>query len=402
MIEANTRAFRLATLALCLGSAMIFANLHVVQSLLPTLALQFHLTELQASWSLTITILTLGLSLLVYGPLSDAIGRKPIMVVTMAGAVLVTLALSQVESYASLLLLRGLQGFFLGGLPAIAIAYMGDEFSRKAVVLAVGVYISANSLGGVTGRLLGGFVGEHFGWAAAFGAVGVLSALVLVAFVWLLPKSQHFQPKPLHPLHIAQDMGGHLRNPVLLAAFLMAGGNFMIFLNQYSYITFVLAAAPYHLSPHALGLLFLTYLSGTLAAAFSGRVTQYFSAPVGMALGILCLMGGSLLTLIPSLSAIVWGFMVSSFGFFLTHSLASSWVSHHALKARASASSLYLVFYYMGASVGGLLLAPFWAWQGWLGIILGSLLVYSLTLACSLWLYAKNNTFGKRVSVSPS
>ena len=83
MIEANTRAFRLATLALCLGSAMIFANLHVVQSLLPTLALQFHLTELQASWSLTITILTLGLSLLVYGPLSDAIGRKPIMVVTM-------------------------------------------------------------------------------------------------------------------------------------------------------------------------------------------------------------------------------------------------------------------------------------------------------------------------------
>jgi YNFM family putative membrane transporter len=386
MIEANTRAFRLATLALCLGSAMIFANLHVVQSLLPTLALQFHLTELQASWSLTITILTLGLSLLVYGPLSDAIGRKPIMVVTMVGAVLVTLALSQVESYSTLLLLRGLQGFFLGGLPAIAIAYMGDEFSRKAVVLAVGVYISANSLGGVTGRMIGGFVGEHFGWAAAFGVMGMLSAVLLVVFVLLLPKSQHFQPKPLHPRHIAQDMVGHLRNPVLLAAFLIAGGNFMIFLNQYSYITFVLADAPYHLSPHALGLLFLTYLSGTVAAAFSGRVTQYFSAPVGMALGILCLMGGSLLTLIPSLSAIVWGFMVSSFGFFLTHSLASSWVSHHALRARASASSLYLVFYYMGASVGGFLLSPFWEWQGWLGIVVGSLLVYSLTLGCSLWL----------------
>ena len=41
MIEANTRAFRAATLALCLGSAMIFANLHVVQSLLPTFAQQF-------------------------------------------------------------------------------------------------------------------------------------------------------------------------------------------------------------------------------------------------------------------------------------------------------------------------------------------------------------------------
>ena len=387
MIEANTRAFRAATLALCLGSAMIFANLHVVQSLLPTFAQQFQLTELEASWSLTITILTLGLSLLVYGPLSDAIGRKPIMVVTMAGAVLTTLALSQVESYTSLLVLRGLQGLFLGGLPAIAIAYMGDEFTRKAVVLAVGVYISANSLGGVMGRMVGGFVGEHFGWAAAFGAMGVLSAVLLVVFVWLLPKSQNFHPKPLHPLHIARDMGGHLRNPVLLVAFLIAGGNFMIFLNQYSYITFVLAAAPYHLSPHALGLLFLTYLSGTLAAALSGRVTQYFSAPVGMGLGIVLLMGGTLLTLIPHLYAIVWGFMVSSLGFFLTHSLARSWVSHHALQARASASSLYLVFYYMGASVGGFVLAPFWAWEGWLGIVVGSLLVYSLTLGCSMWLY---------------
>lgn len=387
MIEANTRAFRFATLALCLGSAMIFANLHLVQALLPTFALQFHLTELQASWSLTIAILMLGLSLLVYGPLSDAIGRKPIMVVTMAGAVLTTLALSQVESYSSLLLLRGVQGFFLGGLPAIAIAYMGDEFSRKAVALAVGVYISANSLGGVSGRILGGFVGEHFGWAAAFGVMGIVSAVLLVVFVLLLPPSRHFQPKPLHPVHVLQDLWGHLRNPVLLAACLVAGGNFMIFLNQYSYITFVLADAPYHLSPHALGMLFLTYLGGTVTAAFSGRIAQHLPAPLGMSLGILLLMGGTLLTLIPNLYAIVWGFMVSSFGFFFTHSLASSWVSHHALKARASASSLYLVFYYMGASAGGILLAPFWHWQGWLGVVVGSLLVYSLTLVCSLWLY---------------
>lgn len=72
------------------------------------LAQQFQLTELQASWSLTITILMLSLSLLVYGPVSDAIGRKTIMVVTMAGAVLTALALSQVEN---LQWIAGLTGF---------------------------------------------------------------------------------------------------------------------------------------------------------------------------------------------------------------------------------------------------------------------------------------------------
>ena len=391
MIETGSREFRHATLALCLGSAMVFANLHLVQSLLPTLAQQFHLSELQASWSLTITILMLGLSLLVYGPLSDAWGRKTIMVVTMSGAVLTTLAMSQVESYSTLLVLRGLQGLCLGGLPAIAIAYMGDEFSRKAVALAVGVYISANSLGGVMGRMIGGFVGEHYGWAAAFGAMGLVSALLLVIFVWLLPPSRNFQPKALHPLFVMHDMLGHVRNPVLLMAYWIAFGNFMIFLNQYSYVTFVLADAPYHLSPHALGMLFLTYLTGTFAAAISGRMTHYVSAPVGMALGILFLMSGSLLTLIPHLYAIIFGFMVSSFGFFLTHSLASSWVSHHALKARASASSLYLVFYYLGASLGGFVLSPFWQWHAWFGIVMGSLLIYACTLLCSLWLYRWQN-----------
>ncbi len=393
MIEVGSREFRHATLALCLGSGLVFANLHMTQPLLPMLAQQFQLTELQASWSLTITILMLSLSLLVYGPVSDAIGRKTIMVVTMAGAVLTALALSQVESYSGLLVLRGLQGFCLGGLPAIAIAYMGDEFTRKAVVWAVGVYISANSLGGVGGRLISGFVGEHYGWAAAFATLGIMGAVLLAIFIGLLPPSRHFHAKPLHPLSIARDMRDHLRNPLLVMAYLIAGGNFMIFLNQYSYITFVLSEAPYHLSTHALGMMFLTYLGGTLTSALSGRTAQHMPPTLGMALGILLLMLGTLLTLAPNLYVIILGFLVSSFGFFFTHSLASSWVSHHALKARASASSLYLVFYYLGASAGGFFLAPFWHWQGWSGIVIGSLLIYMLTLSCSLWLYRSSQPF---------
>lgn len=393
MVEAHSREFWLATLALCLGSLLVFANVHMTQPLLPLLAQQFHLTELQASWSLTITLLTLGFSLLVYGPLSDAIGRKPLMVASLLGAVLTTLALSQVQSYAMLVLLRGIQGICLGGLPAIAIAYMGDEFSRKAVALAVGFYISANSIGGVSGRLISGFVGEHYGWSMTFAVMGIIGAVLLILFAWLLPKSQHFVAKPLKLKQIIQDIIFHLKNPILLVAFLIAGGNFMMFIHQFSYITFVLSEEPYQLSTHALGMLFLTYLTGTVSAALSGHFAQHFPSPVGIALGIILLMIGSLLTLVPNLYVIIFAFMVNSFGFFLAHSLASSWVSQHATRARASASSLYLVFYYLGASLGGLVLTPFWHYGGWSGIILGSLMMYCLTLWGSGWLYRKNRQF---------
>lgn len=391
MITTGTRDFWYATLALALGSLMIFANVHMTQPLLPQLAQTFQLTPLQASWSLTVTIAMLGLSLLVYGPLSDAWGRKNLMSLSLLGAVLTTLAMTQVETYSSLLLLRGLQGLFLGGLPAIAIAYMGDEFERKAVLVAVGLYISANSLGGVTGRLVSGFVGEHYHWPTVFLVLGLGSLILVLLFIWLLPASKHFQAKPFHPRSVVLDIKSHLGNPLLVTAYLIGGLNMLVFLTQYSYITFVLVDAPYHLSSHALGLLFLTYLTGSLASAWSGRASVWLGQPICMVVGIVLLIIGTLFTLASSLPMIVSGFLINSFGFFLTHSILSSWVSQHALKARASASSLYLVFYYMGASLGSFYLEPFWQWAGWSGVVSASLLVFSITLSTAIWLYFRQN-----------
>jgi len=386
MIESDSPQFWRTTAALCLASFMVFANLYVTQPLLPMLAGEFSITAVQAGWSFTLATLTLGLSLLFYGPLSDALGRRGIMLMTLCGVTASTLALSLVSSYEQLLLMRGIQGFFLAGVPAIAIAYMSDEFSRKALLLAVGLYVSANSLGGIAGRLVGGFTAESVGLSGVFMMMALVSFVCLVLVFHLLPASQHFQPQSLNLKRIMVDLRGHLRNPPLLLAYIIGGFNFFIFVNQYSYITFVLVEAPYHLSTAMLGMLFLTYLTGTFGSAISGRIAQRLSQPLCMALGIVILMCGTLLTLLPSLVAIIGGLLVNSFGFFFTHSSASSWVSHQAQRAKASASSLYLVFYYMGASTGGLYLAPFWQQAGWSGVVVGSLIIFSLTFACAAML----------------
>ncbi|MDN2660740.1 MFS transporter [Neptunomonas sp. CHC150] len=387
MIEAGSSAFWRATLALCLGSFMIFANVYVTQPLLPTMAHHFDISELKASWSFTITTLMLGLSLLIYGPLSDAIGRKNIMAATMSGVVLTTFLLSQTQDYHQLLVLRGVQGFCLGGLPAIAVAYLGDEFRKEAMLMAVGFYISGNTLGGIGGRLIGGFVGEWLGWSEAFLVMTLISFVLLAAFLFLLPASEHFSAKPLHPASMLKGMKNHLRNPLLICAYLVGGFNFFIFINQYSFITFVLAAEPYHLSPAWLGMLFLTYLSGTVGSAMSGKIAKSIPQTVCMMVGIACMMVGTLVTLLPSVAAIIVGFLISAFGFFFTHSTASAWVSHNANENKASASSLYLVFYYLGASTGGFYLSPFWQWAQWEGVVAGSLLVLFATLSVAYMLH---------------
>ncbi len=387
MIETGSAAFWRATLALCVGSFTVFANVYITQPLLPMLAQHFELSALQAGLTFTLATLTLGLSLLIYGPLSDVLGRRAIMILTLTGAIACTAALSQVENFGQLLALRALQGFLLGGLPAVAIAYMGDEFSQKALNSAVGLYIAGNSLGGISGRLIGGFAGEQLGWSAAFEVTFIVSLVGLLIFTLLLPPSRQFTARPARPRQMAAALLGHLGNPLLLAACLIGGFNFFIFINQYSYATFMLADAPYNLPTSLLGLLFLTYLSGTFGSACCGQIANRLPLPVVMACGIVLLMLGSLVTLIGSLPAIITGFLINAFGFFIAHSSASSWVSQQATEARASASSLYLVFYYLGASSGGFYLDPFWQWAGWTGVIGGSLLVLSLTLALSGWLY---------------
>lgn len=384
MFQAHSPEWRRITLALCLGAFMIFSNLYVVQPLLPDLAAEFGKSELESSYAFTISTLFMAISLLVFGPLSDALGRKPLMMLSMLGVLLSTFALSQADSYESLVMLRAVQGFLLGGLPAIAIAYMADEFDANGLMAAVGLYIAANSLGGISGRVLGGFAGHYWGWPEAFLASGLLGTSILAVVAILLPKPTGFSPRPLRPSSMIKDICRHLTTSALLIAFVVGGLHFFIFLNQYTFVLFLLSEAPYSLSSEMLGLIFLTYLAGTLGSAGSGRFIRQFGQPVCMATGGLILMIGSLVTLLPVVEAILLGLTINSFGFFFAHSAASSWVSQRAEQAKASASSLYLVFYYLGASTGGIYLNGFWQQGHWPGVVLGSILVLLLTIGLAL------------------
>lgn len=387
MIEAHSRDWWRATLALCLGSFTVFINLYVPQPLLPELRQTFGVSTLVVGLIMSLATLALAVSLLVFGSLSDAVGRRVIMRVTLLLATLCTLGLALAPSFESLLWLRIVQGFVLGGLPAVAIAWMGDEFDKRALTLAVALYISANTLGGIGGRIMGGVAAEFGGWQASFLLVGAVSLVGVAVFWKLLPPSRHFQPTPLRLGTAFSAISGHLRNPLLLAAYLFGGLNFLIFINQYSYITFRLADAPFGLGSRWLGMIFLTYLGGTLSSTLSAGLTRHFSQPACMALGILTLMAGTGITLANSLAWIVVGLTVNAVGFFLAHSMASSWVSRQAQRARGSASALYLVFYYLGASLGSLWLEPFWQHGGWLGVAIGSWLLLGVTLGIALWLW---------------
>ncbi|WMC12074.1 MFS transporter [Oceanimonas pelagia] len=378
MLDVKTPLWWRATLALGLGSVLVFINLYVAQPLLPLLARDFALSALGAGWALSAATLGLAAGLLFWARLADRLGRKRVMLGTLLVAILLGLSLAWVPNYGSLVALRGLQGFFLAGLPATAVAYMGEEFTPRALVTSIGIYIAANSLGGIAGRVFGGLVAEWAGhWQASFVVLAGVSLLLWGLLPRLLPGSRCFVPASKG--EGASALLAHVRNPLLWPVYLVGGLNFMVFLNQYTYVAFYLSAPPIALAPAAIGLLFLTYLTGTVASGVSGALVSRFglcntllAAIVIMALGSLGLLSGRLPVILVSL-------LVDSFAFFLAHACASSWVGRSVTEHRALASSLYLVFYYAGASLGGLYLYPFWQAAGLPGVTVGMILVMAVT-----------------------
>jgi len=371
----GTPAYRRATLALFCAGFATFALLYCVQPLLPQLAAHFSVSAASSSLALSLTTLSLAFCLLISGALAESWGRKPVMAAALGLACSLGIACSLVESWELLLTLRALLGLALSGLPALAMAYVGEEFDPGSLPAAMGLYIGGTALGGLLGRLLAGLLGDLGGWQTALGGVAGMGLLGLGLFVWLLPPSRHFQVQPLSLGGLLGNFRDHLGNAELrclfLLAFLLMGG----FVALFNYAGFRLAAPPFDLSSTVIGLLFVVYLIGIFSAGWGGRLVSRFGARGVLqgAAGIMLLGVGLCAT--PWLAGVAAGLGLVTLGFFAAHAVASAQVGQQAGGAKAQASALYLCAYYLGSSLVGY--GGGWVFQhaGWLPLLglLGSL-----------------------------
>ena len=368
-LSRGSAGYRRATLALFCAGFATFAMLYCVQPLLPLLAAHFRVSAASSSLALSLTTLSLALCLLVSGALAESWGRKPVMVAALGLAALLGIACALVEQRSSLLILRALLGLALSGLPALAMAYVGEEFDPEALPAAMGLYIGGTALGGLLGRLLAGLLSDLGGWPWALGGIAGLGLLALGLFIWLLPPSRHFTAQPLSVRGLLGNFALHLKNPrlrVLFAlAFLLMGG----FVALFNYVGFRLAGAPFNLSATVIGLLFTVYLLGILSAGWAGRLVPRFGARQVLHGGIGLMLLGVALCATPWLSAAVVGLALFTLGFFAAHAVASGQVGIHAQGAKAQASALYLCAYYLGSSLVGYVGGYVWEHAGWLALL---------------------------------
>ncbi|NHB89643.1 MFS transporter [Photorhabdus tasmaniensis] len=368
------------TLSLFTVGLATFALLYFVQPILPILSEDFGVSPATSSLSLSLSTGMLALGLLITGPLSDAIGRKNVMVTALSAAAFFTLLSAFMTSWHGILIIRALVGLSLSGVAAVAMTYLSEEIHPNFVALSMGLYISGNSIGGMSGRLISGVITDHFSWRVSVIVLGLFSLIAAIMFCRMLPESRHFRPSSLKPKSLLINLRLHFRDkglPLLFfEAFLLMGG----FITMFNYISYRLLDSPYHFSQSTVGMLSIVYLAGTYSASKVGGLTSQYGLGKMLIVTISMMLIGTLITMLPSTVMIIIGMVILTSGFFAAHAVASSWVGRRARRAKAQASSLYLFCYYAGSSVAGTLGGIFWLQWGWNGVVLFIIILILLAL----------------------
>jgi YNFM family putative membrane transporter len=378
--EAGMGRVRLGLFAAGLAT---FALLYTVQPLLPQLAASFHISPAGASLAMSAGTGALALAVIPVSSLSEAFGRRRVMIVSVLAASLLGLIVPLSPSFAVLVLLRILQGFALAGVPAVAMAYLTEEVDRGSLGRAMGMLVGGNAIGGLTGRIGAGALTDIGGWRlAVLGVSGF--ALVCALFITLLPASSFFTPVRFRFGVLVASLGANIRDLGLVRLYVIGFALMGAFVTVYNYLTFRLSGRPFFLSATVIGSLFVVYLAGTFSSSLAGRLADRFGRYLVMLAGFVVFFGGVLLTVPSTLAVIVLGLMVMTGGFFAAHSVASGWIGARARVAPAQASALYLCAYYIGSSAAGSVGGVFYGSGGWDSTVVFVVVLLLVGLGCAV------------------
>ncbi|HCG6120926.1 MFS transporter [Vibrio parahaemolyticus] len=386
MVSFGTPEYKRITLSLALGSFLVFSNLYLLQPMLPTFATLFSISETQVNWLFAASTLALSFSLVPMAVLSESIGRKPVMMVGLFSIPAISALMLLGDSFIFLVACRALIGIALAAFAAVAVAYMAEELDKHAFSMAIGTYIAANSLGGIAGRISGGLLADNFSVDVAIEVMMVVTLIGVICVHYLLPKQRNFTPSSSSLRHQNRAIIGHFRNQRVWFAMLIGGLNFALFVNLYSVMGFRLVSAPHNVPVGLASFIFICYLGGTFSSRCAGHWSKRYSSILGMFLGAVVSMAGMWIAAFESLAAMLIGLLLISFGAFFTHTLAYGWVGQNATQAKATATALYLVHYYVGGSLGGFLLLYCWQHGGWSTVLLGGSVLYAVMFAAIAYL----------------
>ena len=366
-------------LSLTLGLQPITTDLYLPA--LPALTEGFGAAVSQAQLTLTALLMAFGVSQLIWGPLSDRFGRRPILLVGLAAYVAAAVTSTLAPSMAALIACRAVQGAAMGAAVMCGRAIVRDLYSPLQ-----GAHVMSKGLSGLgviacLSAPVGGLLSDLFGWRVALLAPALLGSvclgLIALRFEETLARRN---PQALQPRALLRTWWGIARNPTFFAFSALAStsyGGLFTFLAASSFVfikVLGLSKMQYSMVMFSVSCMYIlgTVLCRRLLARFGLRRTVAIAA-------VLTLSGGTLMGVLALLGAHrPWAIALPFYLFMLGHGVHQPCSQSGAVgpfpQAAGAASALN----------GFLMMLAAFAMGGWLGTHLDGT-VYPLAFGVWFW-----------------
>lgn len=325
----------------------------------PALRDFFGTTTSAANMVFTVYVFAFGVMQLLYGPIADRLGRRPVLLGAMAVYAVATLLCSVAEEFELLLAARCLQGASAGAAPALARAVIRDLYGPERSRNVMSYVMSAFGFVAVAGPLIGGWLVAWYGWRTSFYFCAVYAVVTIIAIYAFLKESRPADA----PTDFASTFASYARiapSPVFLTYCVT---NLFMYAGMYAWLSgsMLVLVDAYGYREDAAGALFALSSGGFMLGAWSaGRLGVRVGTPRLILSGAVCAVLAAIVLVAlagvhsgaaVAIPAAVWMF---GHGLHYPHSMAAA-VS--PFPQSAGAASSLIGFFQTSAGAGAAFLA---------------------------------------------
>ncbi len=352
------------TITIGLLSFLTLVDLFGSQAILPQLTVFFETDP--ASMGLAVNASTFGMAAagLAVALLSRKIDRVKGIWLSLALLAIPTTLLGFVDDLTVFTWLRIAQGALMATAFTLTMSYLAEECSPAEAAGAMAAYITGNVLSNLVGRLMAANFADWFGLSISFWIfAGLNLAGALLAYLCLA----NTKPREVDPNGptVLQVWKIHLTNPRLQASFLLGFLILFIFLSVFTYVNFVLSAAPFSLTGQQLGLVYFVFLPAVFTTPMAGRAVRKRGTYMAFVMSMAIAVAGLIALLTSSLTVVIIGLSAVGVGTFCAQAVVSGQIGAVATADRATASGLYLTSYYFGGLIGAAVIGRVFTTSGW-------------------------------------
>jgi DHA1 family bicyclomycin/chloramphenicol resistance-like MFS transporter len=368
---------------------------------LPTIGREFGVDAAATQVSVASYFAGVAVGQAFYGPLSDAVGRKPALYFGLLVFILSSIGCAWADSVNTLVVFRFLQA--LGGCAPIVIprAVVRDYFDQVASIRMLSMLMLVMGLAPILAPLIGGQLLVNFGWRSVFWVLATYAVVWLMLVAFLLPESLPIERRRRQPVGVVVSTYLRLLLDRTYICYVLSGA--LIFAGLLTYVS----GSPYvfielfHVSPERYGLYFGVNACGILAASQTNRwlatrvdarrivgvvLTVAMTASVILLFNAYSGFGGFAGILVPLF------FYIACHGFVLPNTTALAMAPHGTVAG--SASALLGTVQFVLASLTGALVAA---------LANGTPVPLAAVIAgCGVAAFVSHHVGGRRSAASPS